>query len=101
MKTMTIDEFEQEVQQLLISLKNGKRQRVQLDIQIVKEQQIPTAEELVSLTQQQREIIERGWSIEMAKILTNPNPNWHLEPDFLPAKEYDDYRDPFTNAKDK
>ena len=86
MKTMTIDEFEKEVQQLLVSLKNGKRQRVQLDVNIVKERPVPTPEELASLTQKQREIVERGWSVEMARILTNPNPNWHLEPDPFPRE---------------
>ncbi len=83
MKTMTIDEFEKEVQELLVSLKNGKRQRVQLDIQIV--QTKPKA---------------KGWSPEMREFLSNPNPNWHLEPDFLPPKEMDEYYDPFADKED-
>ncbi len=86
MKTMTVDEFELEVQQILVALRNGQQKRVHLDVNIVNERPVPTPEELASLTQQQREIVERGWSIEMARIFTENRPHLKDEPDPFPRE---------------
>jgi hypothetical protein len=101
MKTMTITEFEQEVQRLLETVKHGQSQRIQLDVQIVEEPKTWTEADLAQYTPEQQAIIQRGWSPEMAKMLTDVNPDWHLEPDFLPERELDDYYNPFADEKDE
>jgi hypothetical protein len=97
MKRMTIDEFEQEVQRLLAEVRNGVQHHVHLDVKIVEEKKIWSEAELSHYTPEQQEIIKRGWSPQMALIFTDVNPDWHLEPDFLPPKEMDTYHDPFAD----
>jgi hypothetical protein len=80
--TMTASEFEKNVESLLQMVRNGS----QLDLKIV-----PDGEGSIAKT------ARVGWSDAVQAHLNNPNPNWHLEPDFLPPKEMDDYRDPFAD----
>ena len=71
--TMTASEFEKNLEQLLQMVRNG----TDLTLKVVATK-------------------KRGWSEEVLNHLRNPNPNWHLEPDFLPPKELDDYYNPFA-----
>ncbi len=43
-----------------------------------------------------------GWSAGILEFMQNPNPDWHLEPDFLPPKEFvTEFYNPFAENKDQ
>jgi hypothetical protein len=98
MQKMTSKELEKVLQQVLDDVRRGRRHRIQLDALIIKRKPSLAELNLAQYTPKQRDIIRRGWSPEMALHLTNPNPNWDLEPNFLPTREPDDYHDPFADT---
>jgi antitoxin (DNA-binding transcriptional repressor) of toxin-antitoxin stability system len=100
---MTISEFERDLETLLASVKRGEHVVVSVgekQFEIVPDQQ---ADELMvdwsQYTVEQQSAIRLGWSPEMAKMLTDVNPDAQLEPDFLPPREMDDYYDPFADKE--
>jgi hypothetical protein len=65
--TMTVSEFEKNVQSLLEMVKSG----TELNLRVVPDDTSGKPE-------------RNGWSDVVWAHLNNPNPNWHLEPDPFP-----------------
>ena len=105
MKTMTISEFQNAVQDSILAVRQGKTITFPPNgevIQVVPEGILlkPLIEEVQSYPPKQRLALELGWSREMAEIFAQPyNPNARNEPDlFAREDDLDDGRSVFDEV---
>jgi hypothetical protein len=97
MQTMTLTEYKKKVEAVTEAVKHGERVVLE-PIEVIPDNVKDSSPiDLSKYTPAQQKAIQLGWSPEMAVMLTDVNPNAHLEPDFLPSREPDDYHDPFAD----